>query len=264
MVERVPARPVHESDVGQLQGAPVVRNRLAPVEEEVADAGAGDEVRDGVPPLRERRQRDRHDADSVVAHRAVAVGEAAAGKTDLSEERGERHRREDRLFSVFGTLQRIGHVHQRPPGRRAAREVADRRGRDPAHGFRPLRRLRHAVGLTTEVGADPVGADRVRGEERLVGEPLRHQRVGEGQEHRRVGSGPDADPLGIPLGQGVVPLGRHRDDARRRGRLARQARPHVTVVAARHHPGVGPAKSAERDHEVGVLGDVPPRRRTVA
>ena len=88
----------------------------------------GMKVRTGFVPcgsVGQRARRPRRLPD--VAHRAVAVAEAAAGQADLAEQRGQRDPGPDRLLAVLGALQRPGDRDQRaraPPSAAPARVIS--------------------------------------------------------------------------------------------------------------------------------------------
>ena len=107
MMERVAAGPVDQADVGIGQGLAVVAIRAAGIEQHVGDAGDRDEFGDGVAALRQRRQRHRIVAASVIGDRAERVGVAAARQADLPQRRGEHGPHPDRLLAMFGALQRV-------------------------------------------------------------------------------------------------------------------------------------------------------------
>ena len=58
MMERVAARPIDELDIGIVQRAAVVVERLARIEQHVGDARHRNEVGDAVLALRQRRDRN--------------------------------------------------------------------------------------------------------------------------------------------------------------------------------------------------------------
>ena len=92
MVERVAAGPVDEAYVGIQMGAAVIVERLARIEQHVADARHGDEVRDAVAALRQRGEGQRPILVADRVRGAVSEADAAAGQADLAEQGGDRDR----------------------------------------------------------------------------------------------------------------------------------------------------------------------------
>ena len=129
----------------------------------------GNEVAHGVAALGHAAgQREVRGGAAEVAHRAVAVAEAAAGEADLAEQRGERERGPDRLLAVLRALQRVRHRDERALRGHLARELAQVARGDAGALLRPLRRLRHAVGLAHDVRDELLRAGAAALEEHLV------------------------------------------------------------------------------------------------
>ena len=260
VVERVPAGPVDELDLGVAAVLPVVVVARAGMQQHVRDPGHRDIGIDAVRALGQTRGRYPVGVTDV-AGGSVAVPETAARQADLPEHRGQHHAEPDRLLAVFGALQRPADRDQRAPGRHLAGQRADPLGRDPGQGGGPRRGLRHAVSLAAEITREPRVAHRVPVQEAAVGQVFLVEHVAQGEHERGVGAGHGGDPLGAQVSIGVAAQRADRDQpaaARRRGR---QRLSHgVPGDAARGHGRVLRGQPAERHEQVGVLGDDRPRR----
>ena len=199
VMEGVAAGPVHAADVREGESLPVEVVRLAGVQQHVADGRHRDEGRDGVGPLRERRQRAPQRRQARFVHRAVAVPEAAAGQADLAQHRRQRQAHPRRLLAVPDALQRPAHRHQRAAGGHPAGQCAQRVGRQPADLFGPLRRFRDAVVGAQQIALEPVVARAVACQEGAVGQGLGGQHVGQGEHDRHIGARYRGQPLAIAV-----------------------------------------------------------------
>ena len=260
VVERVPAAPVDELDIRVAAALPVVVVAGAGMQQHVRDPGHRDVGVDAVGALGQARRGHPAGVPDVAA-RPVAVPESAARQADLAEHRGQDQAQPDRLFPVLGALQRPADRDQRAPGRHLAGQRADPLGRDAGQGGRPLRGLRHAVGVTAHIGREPRVAHRVPVQEAAIGEPFGVQDVAQREHQRGVGAGHRSDPFGAQAGVGVAAQRADRDQPASARHGGRQRRGHgVPADAARGHGGVLRGQPAERHEQVGVLRYDGPRR----
>ena len=216
-------------------------------------------------PCRERRdavavglQADRVDG-------AVAGAEAAARATHRAGHGGQRDAHPERLLAVIGALQRPADGHERAARASSPPRAPRSRRLDVADRGRPGGVAPHAVARAREVGLELVPALAAVAQEAPVVRAGGDHAVREAHHQRDVGVGPRRDPAGALA---VVDVAAHRADVDEvdaglaRGVL-RAARD-VPRQAARVDLRVLERQPAERDDQLGVLGDlVPVRRRGV-
>ena len=259
MVERVAARPIGQADVRVVHALAVVVERLARAQQHVGDARHGDERLDAVHALRQRRHRHRVAALAVVRQRAERVGVAAARQSQLPQRRGQHRAHPDRLFAMFGALQRMRHGHQHALARQQTRDPRDVRGRHAADRRGPGRILGLAVRAAHQVVLEAIPAFAEVAQERLVVPAIGHQLVHQRQHQRHVGARHGAHPLRRRVRRQV---GGQRTDVQEaaaapRG-LAHRVALDVPADAAAGHARVLQRHAAEGQHHVGVRHDLFP------
>ena len=275
VVERVAARPVHEPDVGVgAASARRSRNGSPGCSSMSATRATGMNVRDRV------------------ARPAGTVGSrvprAACRRCRPSSRSRGRSRRpgrpiwpsiaasaiaaHDRLLAVLGALQRPGHRDQRAAGRHPPGQVADLARPATPQIRGPRRRLRLAVGCAEQVRLERPQPDAaaLRGTRGRRGPPRTGRAPARASARRRCPAAPGSQRR------------RRRSPAGRRGagststtstpgaRQGRAGEPAWSVPgdAAGRDGGVLERHAAERDEQLGVLGDLrpaaTPRGHTVA
>ena len=104
VMEWVAAGPPNEADVGVGQAPAVEVERLARVEQHVADPGHRDEALDRIAALRQRGPGERADLVTDPVDGGIAEAEATARQADLPEHRGKRDCQPIGLLAVVGAL----------------------------------------------------------------------------------------------------------------------------------------------------------------
>ena len=142
VMEGVPARPVHEPDVGKAAPAAVEVVRLKRLFQHLGDARDGDGGRPR-PAHRNRQARNARPrlSSAGVALRAEAEGVSAARQADLAEHTGQGQRHPVRLLAVVRPLGGQRKVDERALGGHLVRQRDDVTGVDARDLRRPLRRL---------------------------------------------------------------------------------------------------------------------------
>ena len=265
VMKRVAAAPVDETDVGILQALPVVVERFPGVQKHVRDPGHRNEVLYGVGALRQGHPADGPHGIADGAGGAVAVADAAAGKSDLAQHRGENRRHPVRLFTMVGALQRPAHRNESPPRCHPSSQVANGGRGNAAYRRRPFRVLGLTVPLAREVAAEGFRPGAVFVEECLVVEALMDQRMCQTQHQSGVGIGVRRQPFGFKEIRSVVPYRAdiHELDAVSLAALEPAAH-RVLAQTACADLGILERESPETDHQLRVPGDHRPRRGFVA
>ena len=134
-------------------------------------------------------------AAPVIADRTQGIAIAASGQANLPQHARQDGAHPDRLLTVFGPLERMGHHDQDPAPRQAACQPRDSLSGDTGDRFGPGSVLGLAIGLAQDVALEDRPALAVAVKKGAVVQPLRHQCVSKGQHQRRVGSRDDAKPF---------------------------------------------------------------------
>ena len=209
---------------------------------------------------------ERRDAVALGLHadrvdRAVAGAEAAARASHRARHGGQRDAHPERLLAVIGALQRPAHGDERAPRGHLGRERLDRAALDVADRGRPGGVAPHAVARAREVRLELVPAHAALAQEAPVVRAGGDHRVREAHHQRDVGVRPRRDPAGALVVVDVAAHGADVDevDAGVARGLLRAAR-HVPRQSARVDLRVLERQAAERDDQLGVLGDLVPVR----
>ena len=140
-----------------------------------------------------------------IAHRAVAVAEAAARQADLPEQRGERERGPHRLFAVLRALQRVRHGDERALRGHLARQRAQVVGGDSGVAAAPTRRILATPSCSPQhVGDEAIGAVTAALEERRVVQSFADEHVRQAEHHRDVAQRRKRIPARLRFGHHVV------------------------------------------------------------
>ena len=261
VMEGVAATPVDQSDVGIGLPPPIVVEGEAGILEHVHHPGDRDEGVDRIFPLRQRRAVELGRGAAGVVEGADAEADASARQADATQHGGQGERHPERLLAVLRPLQPQRHGDVSALVRHASRQVDDGGGLEATDRGRPGRRLRLAVALAREVGAEALETDAMAIEERLVVAVFGYQPMGDAQHQGGVAVGTRGQPLGLEKISQVIAQRADVDErhavvtARREG-LAQD----VAGQAARFDLGVAQRRAAEHDHQFAGLGDDFPRR----
>ena len=254
VVKRVAAGPVHALDVGVGEPQPVVVERLAGVQQHIADRRDRDERLHRVEALRQRRQPAAQRRQPRLVHRPVAVPETASGKPDLAEHGRQRQTHPRCLLAVADPLQRPADGDDGAPGGHPAGQRGQVVGGQPADRRRPLRRLRHPVVSAQQVALEPVVAGAVGAQKRAVGQRFGGQHISQREHDRHVGARNQGMPFAIAVD--VVAQWRKRHDAPAPvTESAQRVTRRMCRGAAVIDPGVLEGQTAEAHQQVGVFDD---------
>lgn len=260
MVEGIAARPIDEPDIRVAPRLPVIGIGCARLEQHVGDAGDGDEIRDRVAELIERRQGNSEIVLAGIAERAERIGITAAVQSHLAQHGGKHDAHPDRLLAMVCPLQRMADGDERSHPRHVARKRADRLRLDAAEGRGPFRGLRDAVGGAGEIGLEAIVAHGIAIDEYTVVQALGDEDMSDAQHQRDVRSRRDRQPFAVCFGGEIVPQRADEDEAAAaRAGTGDPVAHDMRAVAAAMHIRVLDGHAAEGDDHLRAAGDGVPR-----
>ena len=251
MMKRVAAGPVDEADVGIAQMLAVKLVCLARMQQHIGKARhrnhlvyrvlSGGKARAGKGLTRRPRQ----------IGAGVAKPQAAARRTDLPQQRSERHRRPVGLLALARPLNRPGDIDHRALAGHLARQRGNPLRLNTGYRRRPLRRFCDAIALPHQVGAIGRETHGMAGDKTAVVEGFINQHITERQQQRGIGSRTNRKPLGALHGAQVIAHRADIDKARPlRLHLFQPVFQHMVVGAAAVDLRITQRQAAECDKQL--------------